>query len=87
MQRCEASFRALQGRLCSAPILRSPDFERDFLLQTDASDAGVGAVQSQCDEDSADYPVAYYNRKLPAREQKNSTIKECLAIKLATQAF
>ena len=69
-------------------ILRSPDFEKDSLLQMEASDVGVGAVLSQCDEDCADHPVAYYSRKLLAREQKYSTIeKECLAIKLATQAF
>ena len=87
-QLCEALFRALKGLLCSAPILQSPDFEKDLLLQMDASDVGVGAVLSQSDEDGADYPVAYYSRKLLAREQKYSTIeKECLAIKLATQAF
>ncbi|KAL5516791.1 hypothetical protein EMCRGX_G002204 [Ephydatia muelleri] len=66
----------------------SPDFERDFVLQTDASDVGVGAVLSQVDDTGADHPVAYFSRKLPPREQKYSTIeKECLAIKLATQAF
>ena len=74
--------------LCSAPVLQSPDFERDFVLQTDASDVGVGAVLSQVDDTGADHPVAYFSRKLPPREQKYSTIeKECLAIKLATQAF
>ena len=74
--------------LCSAPVLQSPDFERDFVLQTDASDVGVGAVLSQVDDTGADHPVAYFSRKLLPREQKYSTLeKECLAIKLATQAF
>ncbi|KAL5516318.1 hypothetical protein EMCRGX_G001611 [Ephydatia muelleri] len=63
----------LRGTLCCKP---------------DASDVGVGAVLSQVDDTGADHPVAYFSRKLLPREQKYSTIeKECLAIKLATQAF
>ena len=86
--RCERSFQKLKNLLCSEPVLRSPDFTKEFILQTDASDVGVGAVLSQLDEEGADHPVAYYSRKLLAREQKYATIeKECLAIKLATQAF
>ena len=69
-------------------MLRSPDFTREFYLQTDASDHGVGAVLSQFDEEGTDHPVAYFSRKLLPREQKYSTVeKECLAIRLATQAF
>ena len=87
-ERCEAAFKRLKDLLCSAPVLQSPDFERDFVLQTDASDVGVGAVYSQVDDTGADHPVAYFSRKLLPRDQKYSTIeKECLAIKLATQAF
>ena len=86
--RCEGSFQKLKSLLCREPVLHSPDFTKEFVLQTDASDVGVGAVPSQLDEEGADHPVAYYSRKLLAREQKHATIeKECLAIKLATQAF
>eukprot|EP00731_Ephydatia_muelleri_P015573 Em0008g1293a len=86
--RCEGSFQKLKSLLCREPALHSPDFTKEFVLQTDASDVGVGAVLSQLDEEGADHPVAYYSRKLLAREQKYATIeKECLAIKLATQAF
>ena len=52
------------------------------MLQTNASDQGVGAVLSQPTEDGMDQPVAYFSKKLLAREEK-----ECLAIKLAIQAF
>ena len=63
-------------------------FMKEFLLQTNASDVGVGDVLSQLDEEGADHPVAYYSRKLLTREQKYATIEiECLAIKLVTQAF
>lgn len=36
------------------------------MLQTDASDCGVGAVLSQMDEKRAKYPVAYLSRKVVA---------------------
>ena len=43
---------------------------------------------SQRNEDGIDQPIAYYSKKLLPREERYSTIeKECLAIKLAVQAF
>ena len=45
--RCEQAFRELQRKLCEPPTLHSPDFSKPFLLQTDASERGVGAVLSQ----------------------------------------
>ena len=58
------------------------------MLQTDASDLGVGAVLSQYDDNGHDHPVAYFSRKLLPREVNYSTVeKECLAIKLGVQAF
>ena len=57
------------------------------MLQTDASDRGVGAVLSQLYE-GKDHPVAYFSRKLLPRKEKYSIVeKECLAIRLAVQMF
>ena len=68
--------------------IRSPDFTKEFVLQTDASNRGVGAVLSQLDIDSNDHPVLVYSRKLLPREEKYATVeKECLAIKLAIETF
>ena len=68
--------------------MSSPDVSKTFIVQTDASDRGVGAVLSQVQEDGQEHPVGYYSRKLLARDQRYSTIeKECLAIKLALDAF
>ena len=70
------------------PILRNPDFSRPDVLQTDASDRGVGAVLSQTDQHGEEHPIGYFSRKLLPREERYSTVeKECLAIKLGTQAF
>ena len=85
---CDRAFRQLKEKLCASPVLRSPDFEKEFVLQTDASDRGIGAVLSQLDEDGHDHPVAFFSRKLLPREERYSTVeKECLAIKLRVQAF
>ena len=74
--------------LLSAPVMMNPDFSHPFILQTDASEVGVGAVLSQTDTEGYDHPVAYFSRKLLPREQKYATIeKECLAIKLGIEAF
>lgn len=85
---CNTAFETLKSKLCSQPILRSPDFEREFILQTDASNRGVGAVLSQQDQDGIEHPTAYFSHKLLPREVKYSTVeKECLAIRKATHAF
>ena len=85
---CDTAFVTLKKLLCSPPVLRSPDFTKPFVLQTDASDIAVGAVLSQQDESGHDHPVAYFSRKLLPREVRYSTVeKECLAIRLATHAF
>ena len=58
---CDKVFNALKNMLTSTPVLSSPDFEKTFILQTDASNYGVGATLSQTD-------VAYPNHKLLDRE-------------------
>ena len=85
---CEIAFRKLKEALCSEPVLKIPDFKKTFILQTDASDRGIGAVLSQHDDSGMEHPIAYYSRKLLPREEKYSTVeKECLAIKLSIQTF
>ena len=66
--------------------MRNPNFDKPFILQTDASHIGVGAVLSQ--GTSEKQPIAYFSRKLLSREKNYSTIeKECLVIFLGIKAF
>lgn len=82
----EKAFSSLKSLLLYAPILRLPDFQRDFYLRTDASEYGIGAVLLQ--EHERKFPIAYASRKLNERERGYSVIeKECLAIVWAVKKF
>ena len=82
------AFLSLKAKLTSAPVLHSPDFRREFVLYTDASDVGLGAVLSQMDVEGHDHPVAFASRQLLDRERRYATIeKECLALKWAILKF
>ena len=79
------SFQTLKTALTQKPILRLPNFEKQFVLQTDASDSGLGAVLLQ-EHDGVNMPVMYISRKLNAAETSYSTIeRECLALFWATK--
>ncbi|KAK7930573.1 hypothetical protein WMY93_006968 [Mugilogobius chulae] len=86
-EECEAAFQTLKEFLCSAPVLRSPDFTKRFLVQVDASAVGVGAVLAQGNS-GEERPILYLSRKLLPREAKYSVVeKEGLAIKWALESL
>ena len=83
----ENAFQALRNSLTKFPILKLPNVKEPFVLQTDASDRGIGAVLLQ-DEQGKKLPVAYASRKLKHAECSYATVeKECLAIVWAIQKF
>lgn len=82
-----AAFKDIQQALSGKLVLHSPDFNKPFTLQTDASERGVGAVLLQGSKGDQ-HPVAYISRKLVTREVRYSTIeKEALACKWALDSF
>lgn len=83
----ENSFITLKNYLIKPPILQYPDFSKEFLLTTDASDVALGAVLSQM-QDSQDLPISFASRVLNAAEKNYPTVKkELLAIIWAVRRF
>uniref|UniRef100_A0A669FBS4 Gypsy retrotransposon integrase-like protein 1 n=1 Tax=Oreochromis niloticus TaxID=8128 RepID=A0A669FBS4_ORENI len=82
-----AAFKDIRQSLSKDPVLHSPDFTKDFTLQTDASERGLGAVLLQGPPEDR-HPVAYISRKLLPRESRYATVeKEALVIKWALDSF
>lgn len=83
----EASFVKLKEALVSAPILRSPDFSKQFTIQCDASDTGLGGILTQNINDE-EVVVAFASRSLSRTERNYSvTEKECLAVIFSIEKF
>ena len=66
---CERAFQKLKGLLIKAPLLAFSEFDCRFLLDTDASGVGLGAVLTQKHNDGSVRPVVYASRTLQPHEQ------------------
>src|SRR4029434_10551555 len=60
-EQTQRAFNALKKALCSETVLHTPDFGKRFVLQTDASEVGLGAVLSQV-HDGSEYPITFVSR-------------------------
>ncbi|GKC45021.1 retrotransposable element Tf2 [Tanacetum coccineum] len=70
------AFEELKRAMIQAPVLKLPNFKEEFIIETDASGGGIGAVLQQ-----GGHPVAYYSKSLAPRHQTLSTYeKEMLAV-------
>lgn len=77
------AFLTLKHALISAPVLAIPNFSKIFVVETDASQKGIGAVLVQ---DS--HPIAYISKSLGPRWQMLSVYeKELLALVFAVQKW
>lgn len=84
---CDAAFNELKRALIAAECLYAPDFKRKFILQTDASTEGLGAVLTQ-EFDGVEHPVAYISRQLlPAESRYSASELEALAVVWAVKTF
>ena len=78
------AFQALKQACMSAPILAFTDYTKDFLLQTDTSEEGLGVVLSQKQVEGQYHPVAYDIWSLMTHEKNYHSIKlEFLVLKWA----
>ena len=81
---CEEAFQKLKELCSNTPCLAYPDYKREFKLNTDASESGLGAVLAQKKDDGIECPIAYASRTLSKFERNYDTHKlEFLALKWA----
>ena len=83
------AFDCLKAACLQAPILAFPDFDKPFLLETDASRTDLGAVLSQKQADGWYHPIAYANHVMNKTEQRyHSNKQELLTLKwVVTEQF
>ncbi|RVX03852.1 Transposon Tf2-2 polyprotein [Vitis vinifera] len=67
-RQCQMAFESLKEAMSTEPVLRLPDLDLPFEVQTDASDRALGGVLVQ-----EGHPVAFESRKLNNAEQRYST--------------
>ncbi|GBN48060.1 Transposon Ty3-G Gag-Pol polyprotein, partial [Araneus ventricosus] len=86
-EECEKSFNSLKQALTSSPILTYPRTNKDFILDTDASNEGIGAVLSQ-NIGNEERVIAYFSKSLGKPERNYCvTRKELLAIVKSIEHF
>ena len=74
-------FEDIKEMMMTVPILSYPNFNKPFILSTDASTNGLGAVLSQKDEEGKVHPIWFASRTLsPAEKNYNITEQEALAV-------
>lgn len=77
------AFQKLKQAMVNAPVLALPNFNKEFIIETDASDFGMGAVLSQ-----EGHPIAYISRAFSSKAKSFSTYeKELLALVFAVEKW
>ena len=85
---CNEAFEKLRTYLTSSDhVITLPDFEKPFVIETDASNYGIGAVLSQL-KGSIMRPVGYFSKTFSKAEYNYPTSeKELLALVRAVEYF
>jgi hypothetical protein len=71
----QLAFKQLKQALSTSPVLALPDFSKVFVIETDASAKGLGAVPMQ---DS--HPLAFISKGISPKQQAMSVYEELLTI-------
>ncbi|GBM00489.1 Transposon Ty3-G Gag-Pol polyprotein, partial [Araneus ventricosus] len=86
-EECEKSFNSLKQALITSPVLTYPRTDKEFILDTDASNEGIGAVLSQ-KIGNEECVIAYFSKSLGKPERNYCvTRKKLLAIVKSIEHF
>jgi hypothetical protein len=77
----DVAFQRLKDALSRAVVLYMPDFEKPFIVYTDACIDGLAAALYQADEAGVERPLVFISRKLKDAERRyGASNLECLAV-------
>ncbi|CEG85007.1 hypothetical protein RMATCC62417_18745 [Rhizopus microsporus] len=66
---CQRSFDLIKKKITTAPVLMTPDMEKSFRIECDASDFAIGAVLMQEESAGVWKPLAFESKKLSQAER------------------
>ena len=85
---CQSAFEKLVEKLVSPPLLAHADYSKPFVLTTDASTVGLGAILHNRGDDLSEKPIAYASRSLDKHERNYAVTElEALAVVWAMKHF
>lgn len=84
----EQAFLRLKTLFATAPILRFPDVNKQFIVEVDASNTGIGAILCQRSDDNKMHPCSFYSKSLSPAE-RNYDVGDCelLAVKMTLEEW
>lgn len=84
----QKAFERIKGKLTSTPVLAHPDFEKPFIITTDASKTALAAVLEQADKHGKEHSIEFIHKTLSKQEQRwHSNDWEIYAIVWAIEKF
>ncbi|GKC10330.1 putative mitochondrial protein [Tanacetum coccineum] len=75
LEEAQSTFLSLKEAMVNAPVLKLPNFDETFVLETDASSEGIEAVLQQ-----GGHPIAYFSKTLAPRHYTLSTYEKELLV-------
>ncbi|XP_054279061.1 uncharacterized protein LOC128997448 [Macrosteles quadrilineatus] len=85
---CQGAYETLKEKIANPPILTMADFNKPFVVHTDASATGAGAALLQYNESGDLMPIAFYSKSFTENELRYSIYeKEAYTAVLAMEKW